>query len=588
VSHIRLDESKANPSCVAVSGRQLSLLPGCPSKGSLKLNLLADVEGCILPVAFTATVSLKYVAPALKLSKSSISLGSQAIYSTAVGLTVSPADYAMAEPIVRITDKSGKTDMTRSKPLNVEYRDGAITVGTHESTAPGTYKLWLKAWEGGKEVALTVNVLSPVKSAISSTVKASGALDMSIRGSSIKLVPSYKNYALTGRESFDYKINVRNGKTALGDQSELFNISKNSEGVFTVSAKDPESLNPKHSYSFVLTTVTENGVQTTAKEVKLTVKQSAIKLKLGKSSVSINPTVNDTVSVSLTSALKGYVIAEPIIEVKDKSGKVSAAGQLKVEYSGGMLHIDFTESTVPGSYKVLVRTAESQNAVTLTVNVLSGTKAKIKATQTVKGSIDVIRPGTEITVSAPKITGCSIGEFDQSLKIIAFSGSKKLGDYTERFIITKNDDGSAVIKATSAVDHSLKYKLQRAVYLPKGDSTVSVPMADAALQVKMGSAKLQADVKTVQLYAMDKNSVGQVQLYSTDSALSRIETVRIKKAKGSEAFTLNDFGGGKYAIGFAEGYARKTKGGSVALEIFLEGNHSSKANATVTVKVNVK
>lgn len=549
---------------------------------TLKVKIAGTDEKIELNLKVTVT------AVALKLKKSSISLASSAPYSIGVGLSVNPADYELQQLNVRITDKAGTLDLTDTKPLNVEYRNGTVYVSATDTTVPGyTYKVWLSAYKGGKETALTVSVLSPEKSAITSTVKASGTIDLSIKGSSITVTPSYKNYELTGDELFGYKVKAMNGKTALGDQSELFDIVK-SGNSFVISAKDAENINPKYNYSFVLTTVAANGLQTTAKEVKLSIKESAIKLKLSPSSVNINTTVDDTAVVEVSSALKGYVITtEPIVEIMDKSGKLSAQGQLTVEYSGGKLYIKINENTVAAAYKLLIKAEEGHPASSLTVNILSGTKAAIKATQSVKGSIDVIRPATEISVSAPKFKGYS-GTYTQSFKVIGFRGTKELGDYSEQFVITENDDGSAVIRATSAVDHSLKYKLRRELYLPKGDSTVPVPVADAPLQVKMGSAKFTADVKAAQLYELDKNSVGVVTLIPGDWALSGIDRVRIKPAKGSEAFTLKDFGGNQYAIGFADGYARITKGGSVTLEIFLEGNHSAKPNATVSVKLNVK
>ena len=102
----------------------------------------------------------------------------------------------------------------------------------------------------------------------------------------------------------------------------------------------------------------------------------------------------------------------------------------------------------------------------------------------------MIRPDSTIAVSAPTFTGYGgAGGFTQSLRVIAFSGKTELGDYSDAFIITTAEDGSATLQATAAVDHGLKYKLRRELYIPAGDEqSVPVSLKDAPLTVKMGSA----------------------------------------------------------------------------------------------------
>jgi hypothetical protein len=51
---------------------------------------------------------------------------------------------------------------------------------------------------------------------------------------------------------------------------------------------------------------------------------------------------------------------------------------------------------------------------------------------------------------------------------------------------------------------------------------------------------------------------------------------------------VEDLGNGQYAIGYKDDQiAAKAKNGSVKLEVWLEGNNTAKANASVSVSVKV-
>ena len=111
----------------------------------------------------------------------------------------------------------------------------------------------------------------------------------------------------------------------------------------------------------------------------------------------------------------------------------------------------------------------------------------------------------------------------------------------------------------------------------------------------MNNAKLVLHAeKTNKLYAQDINSRVTFSVASTDATVNEIRTVEVLDSKLSAAyrgiFKVIEYGNGEYAIGFVEGAnISKVQGKTVnvPVNVFIEGNESTKTNATLTLKITV-
>ena len=174
-----------------------------------------------------------------------------------------------------------------------------------------------------------------------------------------------------------------------------------------------------------------------------------------------------------------------------------------------------------------------------------------------------------------------------TFKVLATNSKTKVTyDHTDRFDITENVGGTFTLKVKDGkyLDASLKY----AVEMTSRIGGVAVKTAKpVSLSVKQGSIKVAQDVKAINLYRNDRYSEGVVTLSIADGTVVPIAKVTMKD-EAKSFFEVEDLGGGRYAIGYKDDkIAAKAKNGSVKLEVWLEGNNTAKANASVTVSVKV-
>ena len=105
----------------------------------------------------------------------------------------------------------------------------------------------------------------------------------------------------------------------------------------------------------------------------------------------------------------------------------------------------------------------------------------------------------------------------------------------------------------------------------------------------MGTAKPVLSTKAVRLLKNDRYSYEEFRIETGDETLAGIREVRIVDKTNS--FAIETIGSGKYAIHFAgnevSAAAMKAKSMSVKLDVYLEGNNTAKANASLTLKINL-
>ena len=327
-----------------------------------------------------------------------------------------------------------------------------------------------------------------------------------------------------------------------------------------------------------------NGIEIEAKPVKLTLKQTAVNLKLSKSSISLNKKCRDYAIIGLSCSTKNYEIMDVnvngTIKVTDKTGKITYdydKWPLYVDCYYGMLYISVNENTEYGAtYKVLVAADEGYKVSTITVKIPTEEKSTVTATVKAKGSIDTIRGESKI-VFTPTYKNTLMPPQAEVILVYSSADNYQQPIYLVEGLELTNFDA----------DTTLKYKA-KAVALFTGEVMVETPLV--SITVKTGTAKVKAS-GTPKLYIKDKSSRSTFTLTNSDETLNAITNVQIKDAKYAAMFELYNYGSGQYAIGFKgdpnETGAAKLTSASITLNVWHDGNETTKPDSTVTVKVTL-
>ena len=202
-----------------------------------------------------------------------------------------------------------------------------------------------------------------------------------------------------------------------------------------------------------------------------------------------------------------------------------------------------------------------------------------------KGTMDVIRGGTAITVT-PTYKNCAgLTDIEPNLTIESWSGKKGESYQTVpdgQFTVTPNADGTfTVTKAPGAnVDSTRKYRAELTF-------DGGAQPAYCNLTVKSGTAKA-AVTGTPVLYKSDRFSRSSFRINVTDKTVNPIAKVEIKDTKLAALYEIHDYGNGEFAIGFRNNTVGAVKSASIPLNVFFEGNGSAKPNATLTLKLQIR
>ena len=516
----------------------------------------------------TLTLTVKTAPVTLKLSSGTVTLNRAAADSAAIKVTASPVDYRIEEHSIRLTGteqingKNTTVDKLDSGELTVRYEDGYLRIETTDLT-PDTaaYKLYFSAG-GSKEAALTIQVISAKPTV---TYKATGNMDLSFPEKAAVITPTFKKY------SGDFQIQSMTAQNAKKQTVTYFQAKQ--EGKRLLVTCDGNT--PVGTYVLNLELVLSDG-SAVDNTVKVTVKRTAVKLKLSASKVSLNKTLKDETAVSVTCTTKGYAFEEPFL-VYDQNA-------LDATWQEGKLKISLLEGAAYGkTYPVSVSAYEGAPAAKLNVAVLKQTaavKSSIKAT----GTLDVIRNGSVITVK-PTYSNVLNVDVDEKAVLKLYSSED---NYKAAFAELKAENGVFTIDSSVISNSGLKYKAQLETDLYANDDPVKSSMI--SLKVKMGAAKLTVKSSGTTLFAKDGNDRALVWFEAKDEALKGVAKVEIKAAKQRNLFEIIDYGNGEFAIGFKDGNVDESligKSVTVTLNVFVEGNQTAKANTTAKVKLTI-
>lgn len=556
VKSVTLPEGFRETALDLTSG-EFRLVPegGVPTgKMAVEVHFYGTEQSLSLPL----TVSTK--APALKLSKSSLSLNGDLGDSVTLKVTAAPADL----DLTRITVLNDNEDLTLSR-VNAA---GEFTVKLPKGTAPKTsYAVSLQA-PTGKPVKLTVKTLA-ANAKVTMSLKASGTIDLTYPEKGVTLIPSLKNYS-GALENVRYSLALKQGRETIpvafadylriGEDDLLYAVGGLTAGTTAI---------------VTMTGTLPDGSELSA-PVQVKVTQTAVPLKLSRSSLSLNKKLNEWCTVGVSTTAKGYTLGTPDILVTE--GKGTPTDALVTTYENGTLKLSLGESARYGAaYKVQLW-ATPNKVSTLTVKIPAEKASDVTVTAKASGAIDVARDSTEITVTPAYKNYLGQSPLARQAKILyAADGKNFTRDVTEAFRMDWTEDGKLHIRRAAELALTGKYRLELTV---DGGTKPAL----AALTVRSGSAKLTA--APVVLYANDANSRAELRFAGTDPTLNPIARVELKNAKQADTYTLEDLGGGAFAIRFREGAAKKS--GSVTLNVFCQGNTGKTPNASVTVKIEVR
>ena len=239
-------------------------------------------------------------------------------------------------------------------------------------------------------------------------------------------------------------------------------------------------------------------------------------------------------------------------------------------------------------------------SIKLPVKFSAASKVRPSVTLKVTGTVDVVRPDSAITIM-PSVKNCfTYSPAVSDLRVWKLNGKVYDVDARELFDIRiKNGAFIVKLKPDSGVDHTKdKFKVQLVTQMLTVDTDgneilVPVESAQTAFTVKMGAVKLTQSAKTVYLLKTDRYSSGMVSIKAADTSLAPVDWEKTKAgfdAKNyGKPFDFRYTAEGKCVIFYTANVIPATlKNGTVKIPIFLEGNLSSKPNATITIKVIIK
>ena len=519
-------------------------------------------------------LKVKQVAPKITMAPTSIKLNTLIDDSATVKLNATPADFQIGDVTLSLTDRNNKPVAENFDKLayTIDPVTNEITVKTTATTVSNEV-YYLYAAAGSAKAKLTIQTIGKNPSM---SLTAKGNIDLSFPETSAVITTKLANCNLPAAD--DLSIVITNSKKA--DVTEYFDIKPAADGYEILAGEGLEA----GTYTATITALLNEGDVDEIKLVKtakITVKRTAVKLKLTTSKVSLNKKLGDVATVGVSCTTKGYEFVEPFLTYD--------ATKLDVQYVDGNLLVKAVAEagTRDQTYKVTVRAHEgATSAVTLNVVVLKK-DAVVKSTIKATGMIDVIRDNTIITIK-PTYTNALNVDVENQAQLVFYSNANKDNYKTPiaaedvPFNVTV-EDGVFVLTANEKLLATVSYKAELVTTFGE---ELPIKSAKIPLSVKMNNAKLVLHAeKTNKMYAQDINSRVTFSVASTDATVNAIRSVEVLDSKLSAAyrgiFKVIEYGNGEYAIGFVEGAnISKVQGKTinVPVNVFIEGNETEKSN----------
>lgn len=477
-----------------------------------------------------------------------------------------------------ITITGGKVKAFTADTLDFATLNDDLTVTLNsglEKNVSGKYTLncVLEDWAKPAPVVVTVSVtytapkltFSPASLTLNPDVTDSATV-------TYKLVPlAGVSHDISGYRIYEGNETVDNG---------LLDLDLSEPGIATVSgAIGDEKAHTYKVYPLV------DGKEVAAFTVKVLAKSKIALTAKAKGAIDTevpNSPVTITVSGKNYNAAAGsYDVTIWQTEGKNEPVDVTWDGLFDIDYNANIITITCADAAelakmVKGyTYSAEITANEVEaDPVTVKFTVKTSTKKPdSSATLKASGSIDVLRPGTQVvlTPNFKNWYGYDLNDAELSLDPELFSYDVQ--------------DGLFIVKAQygAAIDPKTVYNVEMTL-----DGYTTKPVK---LPVKMGSVKIDQSVKTVNLLKDDRYDTATVKLSLTDDSLYDISGARVVLLEKNDCLSLTPLGNGEYAIGYKNNtlpdqvLRGKIKGTSAKLNVYLTGNGGSAVNKTITVTV---
>ena len=579
---------------------QLTFYPNSDSyKGTFKTNVYVDIEGSSRDLVLPLTVNMR--APEMRVSRTNVTLNTLYGDNADLDIHMTPADAAVPEleeenPLV-ITCRKGSKYVEVDGELEVTYdpEKKTVSISTNASTEPGAnYRVTLNP-VGQKPVVIAVKTLAKnTKPTV--TLKVTGSLDLTYYKKGIKLTETFRNM-FGDVDIIEYM--VRKNNVAPEDFFDYFQ-EKNDDGEYVL--REDADLKAGDKLTILVYAKNDEDVVACSGSANLTVKRTAVNIRLSKSTLTLNKDAAQILKISYTVSPSGDNVKKadkPIPEVS-----VEGAVNVEVDADNQTILVSAGEEAVYGkTYKVSVKASEADRAATLNVQIANKTNSRIRFSASTSGTIDPTRDSTKVYVKYRASNFNFVDAVDENgdavypeVTVLASpNGRTGWTDVSEQFEIrpsTSRASTYSILKLPEAVLNSeLKYQVRVTLKDAEG---LDVTPAKAVLKVRAGSCSVKPD-RTVTVYKSDLKAGHKFRLTSTDKNLNSVEKVTIVDKTLATMYNIEALGDGWFELRPSGANDAKIKTTSIKLNVFVRGmaiRTNAKGeplpNGTVTLKLTVK
>lgn len=574
---------------------QLTFYPNSDSyKGTFKTNVYVTIENSSRELVLPLTVNMR--APEMRVSRTNVTLNTLYGDNADLDIHMTPADSTVPEleEDPEITCRKGSKYVEADGQLEVTYdqENKTVSISTNAYTKPGAnYRVTLKP-VGQKPVVIAVKTLA-LNTKPTVTLKVTGSLDLTYYKKGIKLTETFRN--MFGDVDIEYM--VRKNNAAPEDFFDYFQ-EKNDDGEYLLKEDAEVKAGDKLT---ILVYAKNEDVVACSGSVNLTVKRTAVNIRLSKSTLTLNKDAAQILKISYTVTPSGDNVKKadkPIVTVP------SEVNVVEIDEDNQTIKLTAGDDAVYGkTYKVFVKASEADRAATLNVQIANKTNSRIRLSASTSGTIDPTRDSTKVYVKYRASNFNFVDAVDENgdpvyPEVTVWASPKgRTGwkDVSENFEIrpsTSRASTYSILKLPEAVLNSeLKYQVRVTLKDAEG---LDVTPAKAVVKVRAGSCSVKPD-RTVTIYKSDLKAGHKFRLTSSDKNLNSVEKVTIVDKTLATMYNIEALGDGWFELRPSGANEAKIKTTSIKLNVFVRGMEirtNAKGeplpNGTVTLKLTVK
>lgn len=633
-------------------------------KGKIEIVVKNGSGELVIPITQPLTVKVNNKKPALKAT----AISANAFYekNRTHGIEITGADAADITALQTVKLEAGKSTGTKSQvnanaalaKKGITFENGQIKF-TPNAKGGGT--LYLEAlvqdWtqdKNGRDTAIESEKWVPVAVKVTATntqpaVKLQNTSfkvydSPSSTGNVLRIVPKNNKNSLAQYDIANVTIDETLGAGANYTSSySAGSITVRSKYLAGETAEENAKPAPKDTLTFIVTTGTGETFPLTARVSAVVADTAKPTLKASKTSVTLNPNINESYDIALSASIEGYSLAGRFVGKEADADYLVWTSRPKgtgvidpgVAFTNGNTLRITSAGATPGTYKLKLNLPDAYvngrnvsspaGAVSITVKVsahstgagpsdkgFAGPKVSLAA----KGKMDLSRPAAAVTVTArlANYNGGFGGEPNFYFYTVTGSGASRKetpvdagqfliepGAAANTWLITPGVPMTTgtyyVAMNESTLDDAAGSTVETAVSR-KTYPGIAEPVkttAGARFMVAASKPKVTAGPAAVTLYQGDEESVALFRLSVPGGTAAIDHTLTaMKEDTASKRLTLHCLGGGWYVIGFDTAATEVVKKGqapvpswqqakttTITLNIYLEGNETKKNGALI-------